>query len=96
MKVISAADIGILIRSVRSDRKWSQTRLAQEIGATARCLRDVEHGKDTASIGLVLRALGRLDITIEMAVPGLRESPVKPPIGIGNEPDIDAILDGHR
>lgn len=67
MLVRSPTDLGAAIRDGRKRRGWTQDGLAKRAGVTARWLRDVEHGKPTAEIGLVLRVLSHLGIELDLS-----------------------------
>ena len=60
----TAAEIGKIIRAARLRRKLSQAELARLLGTTQAWISEVEKGKDTAQIGLVLRALNRLGVRL--------------------------------
>ena len=63
-KVTTAADLGSLIRKVRSERALSQQTLADLAGVGRRFLSELENGKETSEIGLVLRVASALGIDI--------------------------------
>jgi y4mF family transcriptional regulator len=60
----SAAEIGRIIVAGRRYRKLTQSELARAIGTTQTWISEVERGKETAQIGLVLRALSHLGIRL--------------------------------
>jgi y4mF family transcriptional regulator len=64
----TAAQIGKIIRTARLHRKLSQADLARLLGTTQAWVSEVEKGKDTAQIGLVLRALNRLGVKLRTDV----------------------------
>ena len=64
----TAAEIGKIIRTARLHRKLSQADLAHLLGTTQAWVSEVEKGKDTAQIGLVLRALNRLGVKLKTGV----------------------------
>jgi HTH-type transcriptional regulator/antitoxin HipB len=66
MRVTSAAELGALIRARRRERGLSQTELAELSGVSLRFVSEVERGRATAGIGLVLRLCSRLalDLTV--------------------------------
>ena len=66
MRSLSAKDIGRIIRDRRRGLRLTQEQLAAKARVTARWLRDVEHGKDTAEIGKVLAVLAQLDLHIDV------------------------------
>jgi HTH-type transcriptional regulator / antitoxin HipB len=71
MLVRTATDIGALIRSARQDARLSQEQLAAKVGASQRWVSEIEHGKASAEIGMVLRALVVLGVEIDAKPPGM-------------------------
>lgn len=67
MHVETSSDIGALIRERRSRLGWSQAELASRVGVSRLWIVQLEKGKSTAHIGLVLRALKALGIEMDMA-----------------------------
>lgn len=67
MENIKVRDIGRLIRAQRQDLGWSQAELAQRLDTSRRWVSEIEHGKSTAQVGLVLAALQTLgfDLRVE-------------------------------
>jgi HTH-type transcriptional regulator / antitoxin HipB len=66
MQVRTASAIGAAIRSRRRELQLDQGRLARKIGATRQWLIAIEKGKDTAELGMVLRALAALDLELDV------------------------------
>ncbi len=66
MKIQTASDLGALVRDRRGAQALSQQALALRAGVSVRWLKAFEAGKSTAEIGLVLRTLGALDLTISV------------------------------
>jgi HTH-type transcriptional regulator / antitoxin HipB len=66
MQVRTASAIGAAIRSRRRELQLDQGRLARKIGATRQWLIAIEKGKDTAELGMVLRALAALDLELNV------------------------------
>jgi y4mF family transcriptional regulator len=60
----TTSEIGKIIRTARLRRKLSQSELARLLGTTQAWISEVEKGKDTAQIGLVLRALNHLGVKL--------------------------------
>ncbi|MCW6005229.1 helix-turn-helix domain-containing protein [Micromonospora sp. CPCC 205371] len=83
MRIASARDLGLVIRQARQDRGQTQAELATAAGVSRRWLSDLEAGKATAEIGLILRTLDALGV-------GLDAVPVQPG---PDELDLDALLD---
>jgi HTH-type transcriptional regulator/antitoxin HipB len=87
-------DIGALIRDRRRAMKLDQAELAEMIGVSRLWVNQVERGKAGASLGLVLRALGAVGVTLagRTAADVLDESLPAPIF----TPDINAIVAAHR
>ncbi len=86
-------DIGALIRDRRKRRQLDQAGLAEMIGVNRRWVVEVEAGKPRAEVGLVLKALQALGVTLATENGGkltLDESDALDPI------DIDAIVADAR
>jgi len=58
------ADIGALLRAKRRELNMDQATLAESIGASRLWVSQIERGKPGANIGLVLRALSVVGITV--------------------------------
>jgi y4mF family transcriptional regulator len=100
MFVRTAMDIGALIRDRRRNAGLSQTELAGRIGTTQRWVSEIERGKSTAEIGLVLLALAALGIQLSVSSASfemttyVRDPDAEGGERIGNEkPDIVDDLD---
>ena len=66
MKVGNMRDLSSSIRARRKKLGLSQAALAEKIGVRRYWVIDVEKGKSTAEVGLILRALRALDMTIHL------------------------------
>lgn len=66
MRIRTPQEIGLLIRDLRTRRQWSQGRLAEVIGATRQWVAALEQGKPRAELGLTLRALNALGVTLDV------------------------------
>jgi HTH-type transcriptional regulator / antitoxin HipB len=92
MHVRSAQAIGAAIRSRRRELKMDQAGLAQKVGATRQWVIAIEKGKDTAEIGMILRALATLGLELDLR-------PIQAPIATTAKTkqlptiDLDAIVD---
>ena len=64
MRIASARDLGLYVRERRRDLGRNQTDLAAAARVSRRWLSDLEAGKATAEIGLVLRTLDALDLVL--------------------------------
>jgi len=94
MHVRTASAIGAAIRSRRRELKLDQAQLARKIGATRQWLITIEKGKDTAEIGMVLRALAALGLDLDV-----QPSNTRADAALDIEPlpilDIDTIADAN-
>lgn len=83
MRIASARDLGMAVRQSREDRGQTQAQLAVEAGVSRRWLSDLEAGKATAEVGLVLRTLHALGLVLHTQ-----------PVERGaNDIDLDALFD---
>jgi y4mF family transcriptional regulator len=86
MRIGNARDLGLVVRQSREDRGITQVQLAAEAGVSRRWLSELEAGKATAEVGLVLRTFHALGL-------GLSTYPLGPgPGGI----DLDELFDDPR
>ncbi|HEX5542370.1 MAG TPA: helix-turn-helix domain-containing protein [Micromonospora sp.] len=83
VRIDSPRDLGLYVRDRRRDLGMNQTDLATAAGVSRRWLSDLEAGKATAEVGLVLKTLHALDL---MFVAQPREN--LPSTGV----DLDALL----
>lgn len=65
MIIKSSADLGHLVRDFRTRRGLTQARLAVEVGVSRKWLIDLEAGKRTADLSLVLRTLNVLGVELD-------------------------------
>jgi HTH-type transcriptional regulator/antitoxin HipB len=66
MRIRTPREVGLLIRELRTRRQWSQGRLAEAIGVSRQWVAALEHGKPRAELGLTLRALNALGVTLDV------------------------------
>ncbi|MCX6836424.1 MAG: helix-turn-helix domain-containing protein [Verrucomicrobia bacterium] len=66
MIIKTAKEIGLLVRDQRKARGWTQDIFAQRLGVSRLWVLQLEQGKSTAQIGLVLRALNELDVPVQV------------------------------
>lgn len=85
MQIDTPADVGAAIRERRVKLGLDQGALAARIGATRQWVIAIEQGHPRAALGLVLRAMAALDLTLDAA-------PAKPTTPHIKTPDIDAIV----
>ena len=86
MVIKTPKEIGLLVRDQRKARGWTQDVFAQRLGVSRLWVLQLEQGKSTAQIGLVLRALNELDVPVQVDLSPKDKS--KPPGGI----DLDSII----
>lgn len=66
MIIKTAKEIGLLVREQRKSRGWTQDTFAQKLGVSRLWVVQMELGKSTAQIGLVLRALNELGLPMQI------------------------------
>jgi len=66
MRIRTASELGALIRDRRSKMGLDQNSLAQKAGTSRKWIVEIEKGKPGAAIGLVLRTLQALAISLEV------------------------------
>ena len=67
MFIRTASDLGALIRERRLKFGLDQLALARKAGTSRKWLVEVENGKPRAEIGLILRTLKALGVTLSVA-----------------------------
>lgn len=75
MQIRTARDIGAAIRERRRAGGWDQQTLADRIGVSRLWVSQMENGKPTVQLGLVLRAMAVLDIPLRIDT---ASAPAKP------------------
>jgi transcriptional regulator with XRE-family HTH domain len=65
----SVTDLALAIRSVRRASKVRLDDLAATAGVSKQFASDVEHGKPTVQLGLVLRILAELGVPLRLDLP---------------------------
>ena len=93
MKIRTAADLGALIRERRVKLGMDQSDLAEKAGTSRKWIVEVEQGKQRAEIGLVLRTLKALGVSLDIGVD--RTQKVSAASESGNV-DINNILDSLK
>ena len=84
---------GAFIRERRTKLGMDQLSLAKKAGTSRKWLVEVEQGKPGAEIGLILRTLKSLEISIDVEA----DSPVETPsLGKAKAPDINSVLDSLK
>jgi len=95
VRIYNVEELGGLIRDRRRRLGWSQETLALKVGAQRLWVSQVESGKDTAQVGLVLRALQALGCALDIASPDARSSAPSTSESAG-EIDLDQVLGDLR
>lgn len=93
MRIRTAADLGAFIRERRVKLGMDQSDLAAKAGTSRKWIVEVEQGKPRAEIGLVLRTLKTLGVSLYIAVGEAQEA------STASEPknvDINNILDSLK
>ena len=85
MKLRTPSDIGYLIRDQRKQRRWTQADLAAKLGVSRLWVVQLEQGKETAQIGLVMRVFNELGLPLQV---DLGSSTLNEPA-----PALDDVLD---
>lgn len=93
MTIRTAADLGAFIRERRLKLGMDQSDLAEKAGTSRKWIVEVEQGKPRAEIGLVLRTLKTLGVSLDITVD--RAEKVSPARESANV-DINSILDSLK
>ena len=93
MRIRTATDLGAFIRERRTKLGMDQIALAKKAGTSRKWLVEVERGKPGAEIGLILRTLKSLEISIDLEADSLVATP---PLGAKKTPDINSVLDSLK
>lgn len=67
VQIKTARELGALIREQRTQCNWTQEELASRVGVSRLWIVQVEKGKPTAQIGLVLRTLKELSVALDVS-----------------------------
>ena len=94
MRIRTPLDLGLVIRHRRRKLGLSQSALAEMAGVGRQWLVAVERGKARAEVGLVLRTLGVLDLTLS-ADAGAQDRTTARPDDIPSD-DIDTVVSAHK
>jgi HTH-type transcriptional regulator/antitoxin HipB len=93
MRIRTATDLGAFIRERRTMLGWDQVSLAKKAGTSRKWLVEVEQGKPGAEIGLILRTLKSLEISIDLEA---NSSVATPTPGTERALDINSVLDSLK
>jgi HTH-type transcriptional regulator/antitoxin HipB len=66
VRIVSIADLADVVRSRRIELGISQEEIARRIGVSRRWVWQIEAGKATAELGLVLRLIQALDLAVDL------------------------------
>ena len=94
MRVRTPAELGALIRERRMALGLDQKTLAQTVGVSRQWIVDVEKGKPRAPIGLILRTIEALGITLSPKISAQQSS--KSGKRRSSPVDLDAIVTAAR
>lgn len=92
MHARTAEDVGSLVREQRLARGMSQAGLAQAVGASRQWVVDLERGKPTLALGLVLRALTAVGLSLQVEPIGAVSPGSVGPGSAHAAIDLDAII----
>jgi HTH-type transcriptional regulator/antitoxin HipB len=90
MAIRSIHDLAAAVRGRRTDMGLSQAELAGRSGVSRKWIYEFEAGKPTAELGLLLRVLDALGLSIDLTL-GDRTADVAQ-----TTVDLDAVIDGYR
>ena len=93
MRVRTATDLGAFIRERRVKLGMDQSDLSEKAGTSRKWIVEVEQGKPRAEIGLVLRTLKALGVSLDLAADRAQKTVA------ASEPgniDINNILDSLK
>ena len=93
MRIRTANDLGAFIRERRTKLGMDQFALAKKAGTSRKWLVEVEQGKPRAEIGLILRTLKSLDVSVDLKASSSRETPS---ISNARTPNINSVLDALK
>lgn len=66
MRIRTAADFGKIVKAARRQQRRTQAQLAQSIGASRKWIVDLEAGRTTGDLSLILRVLNALGIDLHI------------------------------
>ena len=93
MKIRTAIDLGAFIRERRIKLGMDQSDLAEKAGTSRKWIVEVEQGKPRAEIGLVLRTLKTLGVSLDIAVDRIEKTSIASESG---NVDINKILNSLK
>jgi len=69
LPIRTVADLGLALRATRRCSKVRLDDLAQITGVSKQFVSDVEYGKPTVQLGLVLKLLAEIGVTVSLGIP---------------------------
>ncbi len=98
MKLRTAGDVGAAVRDRRRKLGLRQKELARKAGVSRQWLVELERGKAGAPLGLVLRTMDALGISLIAGakMPEVKKVKMKKTAGRSKPVDIDRLLDNLR
>lgn len=75
MRIKTADALGELVRDQRKQRGWSQSQLAEKVGVSRLWVGQFENGKESVELGLVLKTLRELGISVDASLPQNKQFP---------------------
>jgi len=69
LPIQTVADLGLVLRAARRRSKVRLDDLAQIVGVSKQFVSDVEYGKPTVQLGLVLKLLAEIGVTMSLNIP---------------------------
>ena len=93
MRVRTATDLGAFIRERRIKLAMDQSNLAEKAGTSRKWIVEVEQGKPRAEVGLVLRTLKALGVSLDLAADRAQKTVAASESG---NVDINNILDSLK
>jgi HTH-type transcriptional regulator / antitoxin HipB len=85
MRIVDPRDLALSLRARRRELGMTQSQLAKAAGVSRRWLSDLETGKSTAEVGLVLKVVNTLGLVLD----------ARPELADPAAVDIDEILRTH-
>jgi HTH-type transcriptional regulator/antitoxin HipB len=92
MRIRTAADLGAFIRERRTKLGMDQSALTKKTGTSRKWLVKVEQGKPRAEIGLILRTLKSLGVSVDLKA----DSHETPSINNARTPNINSVLEALK
>ncbi len=88
MQLRTPNEIGHLVRDRRKSRGWTQDQLATRLGVSRLWIVQLEQGKATVQLGLVLRTLNELDVPLQVDLQPQSHSGMR----LNDAIDLDSII----